>query len=106
MIRWCFACYFSCKVEGGLCEACKGDGEITIEMQFLSDVHLVCDECQGKRFKKEVLDVKYKGKNVYEVLEMTIENALVFFKDRLNIVAKMEPLEEDVMGYMRFREHQ
>lgn len=100
-IRGYSAGHFSFNVEGGRCETCKGDGEIKIEMQFLSDVHLVCDECQGKRFKKEVLDVKYKGKNVYEVLEMTIENALVFFEDRLDIVAKLEPLEKVGLGYLR-----
>lgn len=93
--------HFSFNVEGGRCETCKGEGEIQIEMQFLSDVYLECDECHGKRFKKEVLDVKYKGKNIYDVLEMTVEDALVFFADRLDIISKLEPLEKVGLGYLR-----
>lgn len=93
--------HFSFNVEGGRCENCKGDGEIQIEMQFLSDVHLECEVCHGRRYKKEVLEVKYKGKNIYEVLEMTIEDALVFFEDRLDIVSKLEPLEKVGLGYLR-----
>ncbi|MBY5958295.1 excinuclease ABC subunit UvrA [Membranicola marinus] len=92
---------FSFNVEGGRCENCKGDGEIQIEMQFLSDVYLECEVCRGKRFKKEILEVKYKNKSIYEVLELTIEDALVFFEDRLEIVAKLEPLEKVGLGYLR-----
>lgn len=100
-IRGYTARHFSFNVEGGRCETCKGEGEIQIEMQFLSDVHLECEVCHGKRFKKEVLDVKYKGKSIYDVLEMTIEDALHFFEDRLDIVSKLEPLEKVGLGYLR-----
>lgn len=100
-IRGYSARHFSFNVEGGRCENCKGDGEIQIEMQFLSDVYLECDVCHGKRFRKEILEVKYNGKNIYEVLDMTIENALEFFKDRHEIVAKLEPLEKVGLGYLR-----
>lgn len=100
-IRGYSARHFSFNVEGGRCETCKGEGEIQIEMQFLSDVHLECEVCHGKRFKKEVLDVKYKGKSIYDVLEMTIEDALYFFEDRLDIIAKLEPLEKVGLGYLK-----
>ncbi len=100
-IRGYSARHFSFNVEGGRCENCKGDGEIQIEMQFLSDVYLECEVCHGKRFKKEVLEVKYKGKNIYDVLDMTIEDALVFFEDRLDIVSKLEPLNKVGLGYLR-----
>lgn len=100
-LRGYSARHFSFNVEGGRCENCKGDGEIQIEMQFLSDVYLECEVCHGKRFKKEILEVKYKGKNIYDVLEMTIEDALVFFEDRLDIVAKLEPLDKVGLGYLR-----
>ena len=100
-IRGYSASHFSFNVEGGRCENCKGDGEIQIEMQFLSDVYLECEVCRGKRFKKEILEVKYKGKSIYDVLEMTIEDALVFFDDRLDIVSKLEPLNKVGLGYLR-----
>lgn len=100
-IRGYSARHFSFNVEGGRCETCKGDGEIQIEMQFLSDVYLECDECRGKRFRKEILEVKYKGKNIYDVLDMTIEDALKFFEDRHEIVARLEPLEKVGLGYLR-----
>lgn len=100
-IRGYSARHFSFNVEGGRCENCKGDGEIQIEMQFLSDVYLECDECHGKRFRKEILEVKYKDKSIYDVLELTIEDALVFFGDRHEIVARLEPLEKVGLGYLR-----
>ncbi|HLT94230.1 MAG TPA: hypothetical protein VKZ56_06695, partial [Membranihabitans sp.] len=100
-IRGYSARHFSFNVEGGRCENCKGDGEIQIEMQFLSDVYLECDVCHGKRFRKEILEVKYKGKNIYEVLDMTIDHALEFFSDRHEIVAKLEPLSKVGLGYLR-----
>lgn len=100
-IRGYSARHFSFNVEGGRCENCKGDGEIQIEMQFLSDVYLECDVCHGKRFRKEILEVKYQGKSIYDVLDMTIENALEFFKDRHEIVAKLEPLDKVGLGYLR-----
>ncbi len=77
--------HFSFNVEGGRCEACKGEGEQVIEMQFLADVHLECEECKGRRFKQEVLDVQFKGKNIFEVLEMSIEEALEFFAGHKDI---------------------
>lgn len=100
-IRGYQAKHFSFNVEGGRCETCKGEGEILIEMQFLSDIHLECEECKGKRFKREVLEVKYNNKSISDVLHMTIEDALVFFKDRPEISVKLEPLEKVGLGYLR-----
>jgi excinuclease ABC subunit A len=92
---------FSFNTEGGRCEACKGEGEQIVEMQFLADVHLECDECHGKRFKTETLDVQYKGKNIYEVLQMSVEEALAFFKDEKGILQKMKPLNDVGLGYVQ-----
>lgn len=100
-LRGYTARHFSFNVEGGRCEQCKGDGVIQIEMQFLSDVYLECEACHGKRFKKEVLEVKYKGKSIFDVLDMTIENALEFFSDRHDIISKLEPLDKVGLGYLR-----
>jgi excinuclease ABC subunit A len=74
--------HFSFNVEGGRCETCKGDGYLTVEMQFLADVTLTCDECNGKRFKREVLEVTYQDKNIFELLDMTIEESIDFFKTK------------------------
>ena len=93
--------YFSFNVDGGRCETCQGEGEIKIEMQFMADVHLTCDDCGGKRFKKEVLDVAYKNKNIYEVLNMTLEESLSFFEDKTNIINKLQPLYEVGLGYVK-----
>jgi len=93
--------HFSFNVEGGRCEACKGDGEIVVEMQFLADVALLCEDCNGKRFKNEILEVQYKGKNIYEVLELSIEEALDFFYDRREIVKKLKPLHDVGLGYLK-----
>jgi excinuclease ABC subunit A len=71
--------HFSFNVEGGRCETCKGDGEIVVEMQFLADVKLVCDECGGKRFQKPILDIKYNGKNIFEILELSVYESIDFF---------------------------
>jgi len=92
--------YFSFNVEAGRCETCKGEGQITVEMQFLADVHLQCETCKGKRFKEEVLDVKYQDKNIFDVLNLSIEDALIFFKDEKDIVAKLQPLEDVGLGYI------
>ena len=92
---------FSFNTEGGRCEACKGEGEQIVEMQFLADVHLECEECHGKRFKTETLDVQYKGKNIYEVLQMSVEEALTFFKDEKGILQKMKPLNDVGLGYVQ-----
>jgi len=92
--------HFSFNVEGGRCENCKGEGEVVVSMQFLADVRLTCEDCDGQRFKKNVLDVQYNGKNIYEVLQMTVEEALVFFEDQKDIVSKMKPLADVGLGYI------
>jgi excinuclease ABC subunit A len=92
--------HFSFNVEGGRCEACKGDGEVVVEMQFLADVHLTCEDCDGKRFKAEVLDVNYKGKNISDILNLTVDEAIEFFVDEKNIVDKIKPLQEVGLGYV------
>ena len=71
--------YFSFNAEGGRCEECKGEGTITIEMQFMADITVECEECHGKRFKRDVLDITYRGKSIYDVLEMTVDEAIEFF---------------------------
>jgi len=81
--------YFSFNVDGGRCEKCQGEGQITISMQFMADVHLNCDECNGKRFKEDVLEVKYKGKNIAQVLEMTVEEGLTFFNEDSTVCKKI-----------------
>ena len=93
--------HFSFNVEGGRCETCKGEGEQVIEMQFLADVHLECEECRGKRFRQEVLDVQYNGKNIFEILTLTIEEALEFFKDHKKIIDKIKPLSDVGLGYVQ-----
>jgi len=93
--------HFSFNVEGGRCETCKGDGEILVSMQFLADVRLTCEECDGKRFQKEVLEVSYKEKNIFEVLNMTVDEALVFFKDQEDILHRLKPLQDVGLGYIR-----
>ncbi|MGB1247958.1 MAG: excinuclease ABC subunit UvrA [Chitinophagales bacterium] len=92
---------FSFNVEGGRCETCKGDGEVVVEMQFLADVHLQCETCKGQRFKNEVLDVKYKDKNIYEVLAMSIEEAVDFFSSIKEIKNKLQPLVDVGLGYVK-----
>ena len=93
--------HFSFNVEGGRCDTCKGDGYEKVEMQFLSDVLMTCPDCQGRRFKPEVLDVKYKGVGIHDLLKMTVEQALVFFKDRKKIVTALQPLANVGLGYIR-----
>jgi excinuclease ABC subunit A len=93
--------HFSFNVEGGRCENCKGEGEITVEMQFLADVKLICEDCNGKRFKQEVLDVEYKGKNIYDVLELSVEEALDFFANKKDIINKIRPLDDVGLGYIK-----
>jgi len=93
--------HFSFNVTGGRCENCSGDGVIKVEMQFLSDVYLTCDVCGGKKFQAKVLEVLYKGKNIYEVLEMTIEEAKEFFKDHSAISQKLKTLDEVGLGYIK-----
>lgn len=93
--------HFSFNVEGGRCETCKGEGEVVVEMQFLADVNLVCEDCKGKRFKDEVLEVKYRDKNIYEILDMGIDEAIEFFANEKDIVSKLQPLEEVGLGYVK-----
>ena len=92
---------FSFNVKGGRCEACGGDGIIKIEMQFLSDVYVPCEVCHGKRYNRETLEVKYKGKNIYEVLNMTVEEALDFFQNVPSIRRKLETLNDVGLSYIR-----
>lgn len=92
---------FSFNVKGGRCEACSGDGIVQIEMHFLADVYVPCEVCGGKRYNEETLDIRYKGKNIYEVLEMTVEEALEFFKHIPKIHKKLQTLEDVGLGYMK-----
>jgi excinuclease ABC subunit A len=94
--------HFSFNVEGGRCEVCKGEGEVTIEMQFMADVHLECDVCNGKRFKKEVLEVKFDGKTIDDILNLTIDDAVAFFSENLvtKIASKLKPLQDVGLGYV------
>jgi excinuclease ABC subunit A len=92
---------FSFNIPGGRCEACQGDGTVTVEMQFLADVELVCEECKGTRYKPEVLEIRYRGKNIHEVLDLTVKEALHFFSGVPKIVEKLRVLEEVGLGYLR-----
>jgi len=94
--------HFSFNVDGGRCETCKGEGEVTIEMQFMADVHLTCDTCNGKRFKKEVLEVTFEGKSIHDILNMTIDDAIDFFKtyNQTKIQGKLQPLQDVGLGYV------
>ncbi|MCW3079642.1 excinuclease ABC subunit UvrA [Segetibacter sp.] len=93
--------HYSFNVDGGRCDACKGEGEQVVEMQFLADVHLVCDVCNGKRFKEEVLEVTYKMKNIYDVLNMSVDEAIEFFKDEKSIAKAIQPLQDVGLGYIK-----
>ncbi len=93
--------HFSFNVEGGRCETCQGEGEIKVEMQFMADIYLKCESCDGKRFKQEVLEVEYNGKNIADILDMTVEEALGFFSDRKNIHDKILPLNDVGLGYIK-----
>ncbi|PUZ22051.1 excinuclease ABC subunit A [Chitinophaga costaii] len=93
--------HFSFNVDGGRCDTCKGEGEVIVEMQFLADVHLTCESCGGKRFKEEVLEVTYKGKNIYDVLDMGVDDAIDFFKDEKDVVNKIRPLSDVGLGYVK-----
>ena len=93
--------HFSFNVDGGRCDACKGEGEQLVEMQFLADVHLTCESCHGKRFKEDVLEVQYKGKNIYDILEMSVDEALEFFSDHKETAQKLKPLNEVGLGYVK-----
>jgi excinuclease ABC subunit A len=93
--------HFSFNVPGGRCETCQGDGTVTVEMQFLADVELICEECRGQRFKSSILEVRYHGKNVHDVLDMTVREALAFFMNVPKVVSKLRVLNEIGLGYLR-----
>jgi excinuclease ABC subunit A len=100
--------YFSFNVPGGRCESCEGEGVVKIEMQFMADIYLQCDHCRGKRFKEEVLEITFKGKNISEVLDLTIDEAVDFFREAGNenpsvrkIIARLKPLQDVGLGYLR-----
>ena len=95
--------YFSFNAEGGRCETCKGTGVLTVEMQFMADLEMVCDSCHGKRFKSDVLDVKFAGYNIYDILNLTVSEAIDFFRqnDKNNIANKLQPLSDVGLGYIK-----
>jgi excinuclease ABC subunit A len=93
--------HFSFNVPGGRCDVCEGDGTVTVEMQFLADIELPCEECNGTRYKSSILDIRYKGKNIHDVLNMTVKEALVYFAGHPKIVDKLYVLDEVGLGYVR-----
>jgi excinuclease ABC subunit A len=100
--------FFSFNVEGGRCEECEGEGIVTVEMQFMADLHLTCDSCKGKRYKDEVLDVKFHDKTIFDILNLTIEQAIDFFHtnsekstNSARIAAKLKPLADVGLGYLK-----
>jgi len=95
------ASHFSFNVPGGRCEACQGEGEVRVEMQFLADVFVPCEQCDGRRFKQQVLDVRYRGKNVTQVLDMTVREALTFFASTPKVLRRLQVLDEIGLGYLR-----
>lgn len=92
--------HFSFNVDGGRCEHCKGEGEVTIEMQFMADLILPCEFCNGKRFKEEILEISYKDKNISDILDMTVDESMEFFKDKPAICSKIQPLQDVGLGYV------
>jgi excinuclease ABC subunit A len=95
------ASHFSFNVPGGRCDVCEGDGTVTVEMQFLADVELVCEECKGARFKSSILDIKYRGRNIHEVLNLTVREAMAFFAHSNRIASKLKVLDDVGLGYLR-----
>lgn len=98
--------HFSFNMEGGRCEECQGEGEITVEMQFMADVHLICESCKGKRFRDEILEVTYEGKNIFDILDLTVNDAIDFFNSHKNTSAKkiakqLKPLQDVGLGYVK-----
>lgn len=93
--------HFSFNVDGGRCEVCEGEGTVNIEMQFMADLHLICDSCHGKRFKKEILEVRYKDRDISEILDLTVEEAISFFSDKPPVVNKIRPLMDVGLGYIK-----
>ena len=100
------ASHFSFNIDGGRCEECQGEGEIKVEMQFMADIHLTCESCNGKRFKADVLDVKFKEKSIYDILQMTVDEAIIFFSENdkhegKKIAKKLMPLQDVGLGYVK-----
>ena len=93
--------HFSFNTDGGRCDTCKGEGEVEVEMQFLANVHLQCESCRGKRFKDEVLEVKYKGKNIYDILNLSVDEAIAFFEEEKKLARAMQPLHDVGLGYIK-----
>jgi excinuclease ABC subunit A len=93
--------HFSFNVSGGRCETCEGGGTVTVEMQFLADVELVCEDCRGMRYKPQILEVRYKGLNIHEVLQLTVREAISFFSGHAKIVSRLQPLADVGLGYLR-----
>ena len=93
--------FFSFNVDGGRCETCQGEGTVKVEMQFMADIHLTCESCQGMRFKQEILEITYKNKNISEILEMTVDDAIGFFHQEKAVLHKLKPLQEVGLGYIR-----
>jgi excinuclease ABC subunit A len=98
--------HYSFNIDGGRCEECQGDGHIKVEMQFMADVNLLCESCKGKRFKDEILEVRYRGKNIYDVLEMTVDESIEFFGQKeatteKRIIIKLKPLQDVGLGYIK-----
>jgi len=93
--------HFSFNIPGGRCENCQGDGTVTVEMQFLADVELMCEECKGTRFKTGILDIRYKGLNIHEVLQLTVKEALSFFSESKRLVSRLKVLDDVGLGYLR-----
>ncbi len=100
-IRGFQAKHFSFNVDGGRCDACKGEGEQVVEMQFLANVHLACEVCGGKKFKEEVLEVQYKGKSIYDILEMSVDESIQFFEEEKGLVKALQPLQNVGLGYIK-----
>ncbi len=92
--------FFSFNVDGGRCEECQGEGTVKIEMQFMADIFLTCDSCHGKRFKSEILEVQQNGKNISDILDLTVDDAIEFFHDKKSIVSKLKPLQDVGLGYI------
>ena len=93
--------HFSFNVDGGRCDTCKGEGEVVVEMQFLADVHLLCESCKGKRFKDEVLEITYREKSIHDILELSVDEAIEFFKDEKALAQKLQPLSDVGLGYVK-----
>ena len=92
--------HFSFNIDGGRCENCQGEGEVKIEMQFMADIHLTCEVCNGKRFKQEILDIKYKDKDISEILDLTLDESIDFFQEKKVIVNRLKPLQDVGLGYI------